>query len=159
MAYKDIRDIASFGVGGLLAASLYQAINIVWTRRMGMRLTSIPTDALHQDAILNNLFVELENSVKEYDPIAFVRAIDAADRLVFLRLQLQSGRAQPIIQDGIEAFLVHRRCGDSLRRLLLCIEKSMSPRTVVGIQGIFTRISEVLDEHLSAIMTLTAEEK
>jgi hypothetical protein len=158
VSVKEVKNILSYGVGGLLAASLYQIMNIMWKKRIGIGLSSITTEALHQDGVLCSLFVELEDTVKEFDPIALVRAMDAADQLVFLRFKLEYGGLVPMLEDRVKAYLTFTRCEDSLKRLLNCIEaSSITPRDVVCVQRVLSRISESLAIHLSAIMTLTTD--
>ena len=153
-----MRDIFSFGVGGLVVASLYQTLSLFWKKNTYRKLELIQTECLHDETRLNRTFVDLEiciSSMTEDVLICFRRAADAADRLVFLRFQLEKHTTVPTVEDRINGYLQLHRCETSLRSLLTIVESNSVAKEVVYINRILSQISDILAAHMSAIMMLT----
>jgi hypothetical protein len=154
---KDVKDIATFAVGGLLCGAIFQVANMTFKKRVGLRLTSVETESLHLDGTLNALFLQLEETVRELDEVAFLRAVDSADRLVFMRMLLHDKKVHPRAEDRVDAFLDFKKCTEELRILRNKIEETYPPKAAVDMVKSIDRIVDTLESHLSAVMLLTSE--
>ncbi len=157
MQSRDIRDICSFSVGGLLVGAMFQLVNIAWKKRVGLKLSSVETESLHLDGPLNALFLELEESIKQVEEVEFLRAVDSADKLVFIRMLLQNKTVTPKVEDRVDAYLEYQRCENALGAIRKKVEEMYPPKAAISFLKTLDRVSELLSSHLSAVMMFTGE--
>ncbi len=157
---KEMKDIAVVGVGGLILACMYQTMNILWKRAVYHKLETMDTESLHQDIALNNSFLQLEKHVLGADPTVhtdFIRSIDAADRLVFLRFQLERNAVTATVEDRVSAYLQFDRCESAIASLMKKLEATYKAKDYVQLQRLATNLSDGLALHLKTVMMLTRE--
>jgi hypothetical protein len=89
------------------------------------------------------------------DEVAYLRTVDALDRLIHFRLQLLHQRIVPQPDDRELIFAQFKRAQTALQRLVQVVERSPMPAPeVVIIQNLASEIIKVAEEHLTTAMSL-----
>lgn len=154
MQAKEVKQVALFGAGGAALGGLFHLVNTMWQRRVGGTL-SIPTEAIqHCDRKLLLLFLRLE-SQKDYAAVEFLQAVDAADRLVYLRMQLENEKIEPGFNDRANGRIQFKRCESSLHKMLGIFKEQIPVRDVVINENIIRQIVECLESHVTSIYMMT----
>jgi hypothetical protein len=155
LSLRDVSDIGLFGLGGLLVAGAYQTVVIYMQKTSGGALETATEAIQHHDPKLLVLLLELEKRTKALDPVAFVRAVDAIDRLVFLRARLE----QVVPQSGDRELAVdYMKCAEtSMQRVVKEVEAVLPARGIVELQKLFIQVVEQLELHMHTIFVLTRE--
>lgn len=153
--------VAKYSAVGLLLLSTWSASNMLWNKHH-------PSAELHDtvaksiteaDPSLLRTLVSMENLMGDIDRIAFIRMVDAADRLVFLRELLQNKKVIPSIQDRVDGYIIYNNCWNNIRRSKKSTDRSrgIPVKNKMEIQRLFELVTESIDNHVGAIMLLTQE--
>jgi hypothetical protein len=152
----DAKDIMNWTVSGLVVGALYQMTSI-WMRQKSNSQDLNPlTEALVDDDELFSLFCQLQEH-RTVDEVSFRRAVDDADRLVFLHMQLRSEQVKASMHDRANAFLYLK---SSLKYLEILFQNSRThvlPRVPVTIHKLYVLIFTCLEKHWNAILHLTQD--
>lgn len=150
----DTIDIGKFAIFGFAIAGGLQLFNVVVNRKVGHKL-SVDTEELHNHRELLILFGDLESKVKEIAEIAFVRAVDAADELLFLSVKLQTGKVEPVPTDRDRAYTHFKRAQHNLRALIDQVTLKQTSQQAAEVIMVITKIGEILEDSLSNVMIKT----
>jgi hypothetical protein len=157
VATPDVKQIVLYSLGGMVVAGVYGVIDLFVKRSIGGAL-EVPTESIQiHDRALLLLLLELEDRCKALDEVAFVRAVDAIDSLVFLRARLQTENVDMLLSDRVDAFMHFKRGEDSLARLWSVVEADMPAREVVYLQKRFKQVIEEIEKHIAAIFLITRD--
>lgn len=150
----DSKDLLSWGAGGLVTGMLYQ-LSCIWIKQStNVQELNPLTEAICEDHELFSLFCQLQE-YRNLSETFFRRAVDDADRLVFLRLQLQSKTVQPSLEDRPNAFLYFKNAVRSLEKLFELSKKHALPRVPVEVHRLYLLIFTCLESHWNAILHAT----
>lgn len=155
----DIRQLALNGLTGALLGLVYQFVFTYAERRVPSKLP-ITVEALYSDPTLVTRFNLLHGVVEDVDNVAFYKAIDKTDDLVYLYTQLKDKKCEKSNTDFDDTLaLQYKKCTE---RALNRLEKSlMSSNTraskIVRFQRLKVKIMERLYEYQSAIHSLTQD--
>lgn len=152
-------DMVAIGFQALITGiigGLY-SLGMLYTERRGGGLLSVHTDALHVDRLLLSYCRELERRCKDLDIINFLQIIDAADRIVKLRLRLQDKEKHPAIRaDADEAYTQLARLRGSMKQLVIHCSAHMTIKEQVDLEHLCTRMADNgIDPYMKAITLLT----
>lgn len=150
----DIRDLLCWGAGGLASGVVYQLASIWIRQKTNSGDLDPPTEALHEDQELLALFCQLQEYRTLGDNV-FRRAVDDADRLVFLHLQLRNKDVAAALHDRPHAFLYLKHAVENLERLLTLSQDHPMPRVPVEVHRLYVLIFTCLETHWNGILHLT----
>ena len=151
----DLLRLGVFSVSGAIIGSIYELLMIFGQRKVGSVLC-IPTECLVRDTALFTKIYQLEQRAKHIDSIAYLRAVNAMDRLVMLRFKLQSGDIHYVPSDTTDALGYFEIANTNLQRIDLGLYTA-DTQTTIAVQTLINEIKQNLEPHLSAIMLLTRE--
>jgi len=150
----DSRDLMAWGAGGLAAGCLYQ-ITAIWAKqKTNVQDLSPATEALCDDSELFALFCQLQE-YRTVSELHFRRAVDSADRLLFLHAQLRSEKVQATLSDRPNAFLYLKYAVFHLEALFDKAQAHPISRVPVEIHRLYVLIFESMEKHWNAILHLT----
>lgn len=114
MTKSNISKVAFTGFLGCMMGLTYGGAHIAFTNYAVPTKNLIPnTDALHNDKILLDYFLKLQE-YKYLNDIAFLNAVSSCDRLIFLHNQLKNKIIQPILNDRIIGFTYYKQTIDNI---------------------------------------------
>lgn len=150
----DTRDLVSWGVGGLVTGVLYQLTSI-WIKQKTNRQALDPlTEALSEDQEVFSLFCQLQE-YRTINESAFRRAVDDADRLIFLHMQLRNGVIQASLQDRPNAFLHLKNACQHLEAVFQSAQHHAHARVPVEVHRLYVLIFTCLESHWTSVLHLT----
>lgn len=154
---KDAQTIGLTAFGGFVAFATLALSNIIIRKKLVSPL-KVETPFLEKhDEMLMILLADVENALYDYDPVAYVRLVDACDVLVKLKVQLQQQLTNPseFLDTRIDAFLNQKRASSNIERLKEVAKKELSAETSYSCFSSLSRIEKQLDFHESVIFMLT----
>ena len=150
----DTKDVLTWGAGGFAVGILYQ-LGCVWVKqKTNTQDLDPPTEALNEDAELFALFCQLQ-AYRKLNEAAFRRAVDDADRLVFLHTQLRNTEVKASLTDRPNAFLFFKNAVYNLELLFDSSFKHPMPRIPVEVHRLYLLIFASLETHWNSVLHLT----
>ncbi len=153
---SDYGNIFLWGSGGLIAGVCYQLGIICFDKKFNSNKLLPETEVLVYDTELYNLFCSL-HSHKHIQIKNFEAAVEYADRLVFIRYQLQQGNIQPCLTDRTKAFVDFKQCTSNLDDFFIHSQKLANSRITVEVHNIYKRIFSILEDHWTNVLKLTQD--
>ena len=150
----DSKDLLTWGAGGLIAGLLYQFTSIWVKQKTNVQELDPLTEALCDDQELFALFCQLKE-YRKLSEMCFRRAVDDADRLVFLHMQLRKQEVKASLNDRPSAFLHLKNSVKNLEKLFNLSQKHPIPRVPVEVHRLYVLIFTCLENHWNAILHLT----
>jgi hypothetical protein len=154
----SLSDATAIGVNalvGALLAGLY-SLGVLYSERRAGALLSVKTHALHVDRIVLSYCRELERRTKHLAIIPFLQVIDAVDRIVGLRIQLQERKEPAKKEDEKETFFQLARLRRCMKELVQTCKPHMSVAEIVDLENICSKlIDQGLESHIKTITLLT----
>jgi len=150
----DTKDIVSWGAGGLFAAVAYSVASIWIKQKTNVQALDPLTEALCEDQELFSLFCQLQ-AHRGLCEKAFRRAVDDADRLVFLHLQLNQATVQPTLEDRPSAFINLKNSVNALEEIFAIAQKHPHPRVAVEVHRLYVLIFACLENHWNSVLHIT----
>ena len=150
---SDLKHVVGFGLGGAIIASAYSVFQIYAVQQLGKKL-EIETCALQDDDQLFGYLQTLQNDFKNKDNIAFGRIVNAADQLVFLRMQLHNKIILPGFEDRVESYVLFKRLQDGLENLVNDFMSHSEAKEIVKLQKLSSNIAERAELQITAIMRM-----
>jgi len=150
----DSKDLVSWGAGGLIAGVLYQLSSIWLKQKTNVQELDPLTEALCEDQELFSLFCQLQEH-RKVSETSFRRAVDEADRLVFLHTQLQSQEVTASLNDRPRAFLHLKNSVKNLENMFQLSQKHPISRVPVEVHRLYVLIFTCLETHWNAVLHLT----
>jgi len=154
--HGDIRDLVAWATGGFVVGCSYQLGNIWLKQRTNVQDLSPLTEALCDDAETFALFCQLQE-YRDQDEISFRRAVDNADRLILLHVQLRKGIIQPSLTDRPTGFLHFKNTIKYLEKFFTSSKESSSARIPVEVHRLYLLLFNNLESHWNSILHLTHE--
>ena len=150
---NDLFSIVCYGLGSALIGSTYQLGSVYLKSKIPT--LSVETEALDKDHGLLLLFQQLDEC-KKYDEVAFIRAVDAADRLVFVRFKLES-MASAGLHERNAGYAHFKSVQTNVKRLVesMRADGNCSPQSVTSYSKMCASVIERAEAHLVHIMKLT----
>jgi hypothetical protein len=145
-----------FGVGGVIVGGLHWVLAFVSDPKTELLLCT-SYEHIQHDALLLQVLSEIDNEFKEIDHVAAVRTINAIDRIVGLRYELQRKVHQPIMADRVEGIVCARKAKQAIQRFISRAEEVKYPRRVIYLQRHVQTIMRQLDLHLQSIVMSTRD--
>lgn len=154
LGMNEIARVGSFVIGGGLVAGGYKMLEVYNDQRQSRPLR-VETDAIQKNELLYSLFSEIDEKVADVDPVAFIQAVDATDRLIFVVNAIESGGVDVPSTDKEEAYQFNSRAKRSIVRLNTSLRNSeMPPDVIVQFKKKFKLIIEELDKYLLIVVRL-----
>jgi hypothetical protein len=150
----DSKDIITWGAGGLMAGLLYQLTSIWIKQKTNIQDLDPLTEALCDDQELFALFCQLQE-YRNISEMSFRRAVDNADRLIFLHVQLQKNQVSASLTDRPNAFLHLKNAVRNLEEMFKLSQKHPMSRIPVEVHRLYVLIFTCLENHWNAILHLT----
>lgn len=151
---NDTKSVLSWGVGGFVAAAMYQLTSIWVRQRTNTGELGPETEALGDDPELFSLFCQLQEHCK-LSHAAFRQSVNDADRLVFLHLQLQNNEIKPSLKDRTVAFLHFKSAVRNMEALFEAAQLHPLPRVPVEVHRLYVLIFTCLENHWNSILHTT----
>ena len=145
-----------FVVGGALVGGLHSALDFVTDTRTDP-LLCYPYEHIQNDQFILQVLSEIDADFKEIDNVAAVRTIQAIDRLVGLRFELQRKHHEPLMSDRVEGIVYFKKAQQSLQRFITRAEILRNPRRVIYLQRHTQTIMRQLDVHLQSVVMSTRD--
>ena len=146
-----------FGLGGILVGATHALSHYISDPAPGEIQLGAPYTYLQTDPVLLQTLQALDTEFRALHPAAYVRAIQAIDAMVGLRITLSDTRYAPILQDRVKGVVYFRRARTSLQRFLCHAEQHRMPRRVIYLQRDLQTLMGRLDVHLQTIVMLTRD--
>ncbi len=149
----DMKNVSGYAIGGAAMAALYQLCSIYASRRVLPKLDT-EVDAIYHDQKLTHVLKDLEMQCKVVDPVAFIRAVDALDRLVFLRMVMctEDSTMIPTSLDLDMALKHFTLFKVNMQRLTESVEERLEPRVIIRAQSTIKDVYESAQQHLATIV-------
>jgi hypothetical protein len=112
---------------------------------------------LQHDPLLLTTIAELDVDFRTIDHVAGVRAIQAMDELIGLRLLVDTTGHEPQVDDRVKGVVYFRKAREAVQRFITRAEIVRQPRQVVYIQRHVQAIMRQLETHLQAIVMATRD--
>ena len=158
ISFSDTRGVANWALAGLVGGALYQ-LGFIWAKqRTNVQDLSPPTEALWEDQEMFALFCQLQE-FRDIAPLAFRRAVDEADKLVFLHCQLKSNTIAPVLADRANAFLHFKMCTKYLESFFVTAQHHKTARVPVEVHRLYMLIFDLMENHWNAVLHLTQKIK
>jgi hypothetical protein len=149
-----------FTAGGVFVGGLKAIVGVISGRNsMHEQTYQLCTtySSLQSDPLLLHTLSELDTDFQMIDHVAGIRSIQAIDRLLGLRLQVDDRAYDPVVSDRIKGVVLFRKAKQSIQRFITRAEATRQPRQVVYIQRHVQTIMRQLEIHLQAIVMATRE--
>lgn len=157
LSSTDARNLVKFGIGGLTAGLLYQLSHVWIGQRINLENLHPTPEAIHKDPELFELFCKLQKH-RQFAEKEFRRAVDDADRLLYLRYAIAEGQTKPMLEDRTTAFVYYKIACDRLWEMVEKCSQDDSGATAevtVAVHILYTKIHDALTSHFKAVFTST----
>ena len=146
-----------FSLGGVFVGGLHATIGYISDPPAPVVKLCTDYKHLQHDKLLLAVLDEINADFYALDPVAACRAIVAMDRLVGLRLQLDSRKQQPTVDDQIVGMDQSARAKKNIQRFVRQVEQVGDPRRVIYIQRHLKTILTQLASHMESIVMRTRD--
>lgn len=152
---REIYGVIGCGLAALTSGSLYKLLDIWVRRRVNVNDLSPETDVLWEDMELFSLFCQLQE-FRSINELYFTRAVQFADRLLYLHKQLKTNEdIQVSLDDRPRAFLYFSHCRTHLEKLCDAAKQSASAKHAVIVHKLYTAIFACLEVYIKKVVHLT----
>jgi len=141
--------IAAYAVGGLLAGGVYKLGATYVDKKQPSQIIE-KTEALHTDVMLLALFGRMYEFRTSHE-IYFLRALDSADQLLYLSIQMKEYADTVSIDTDKDAFAFFTNCKDNLKLLRRAVD-DLPTCKVVLYEELCSRVVEILERYLMEIL-------
>lgn len=150
---REITQIGLYTVAGSLLGALYRSLQIFSNRRITTKLM-VEHEALHEDEMFLVYLKLLEDAFHQFDEVAYIRTVDACDKIVALHLKLRNGSCHrvPSLVDFAHAQV--QKIRKSLKRLRITVMNypKSTPAEVVELDSLSEKIFECVSRHFRGVV-------
>jgi hypothetical protein len=158
VAKGDLMSILVYAALGTVTAAAYKLGHVYIENKTGAKLET-PSEAIENDGKLLPLLSNMEKNYKKYSPVAFTRAVDDIDRIVFLRLAIgHSGNPKDLIgpNTGMDVFNDFKNAQTNLTVVRAAVETGCTHvNDLVLYDKMNSQVLLALEAHMVEIFKLT----